>query len=350
MLIVGRWAVRFVRYRQAMSQHQVDPTQPCPLCGEAFGVEPLNVDHVFGEAFAGSAKVPTHQTCNNDLGRGAEGRLHRPNSILSLFKAINGLPTRPTRGTLPNGTEVDADLAGNSWALAKPSVSRGLNSDGKIELTARATEAQMRKILKDWAKKWPGRGVPTFDELTSLQKEQVSEQPDTVEVNLVVNLSDQMDRVKKVALGCGVLAFGSDFATSPLAGAIRAATLGNNGMALQAFADIWDLCSEPLLRLEAAGHEIAYAPNPLPAPKHQATFIPISHLHRTAIMVHILGYPLLGCGLIVEGDLPLGRFGVRTFPVMLREHVPPYNVYDLEEIVMDATMAASAVQLEAEDE
>ncbi len=334
-----------------MSQQQADPTERCPLCGEPFGLEPLNDDHVFGEAFGGRAKVRTHRKCNNDVGRGPEGRMHRPSSILSLFKVIHGVQTKPMRGKLPDGTEVDADLAGNTWGPARPTVSRGLNADGKIELSARASEKQMRQVLNGWRKKWPGRGVPTFDQLTSLQKEEVSDEPDMVEVELVVSLEDHLEVLKKVALGCGVLAFGPTFATSSAAAGVRCASLRDAKLHMEALSVVWKMGTTALRQVKGDGIDPEVVPDPLPAPKHQAVFMPMPNNHQTAVIVHILGYSLLPwSGIVVDGELPEGRFGARDLPVMIREDVGPYAVYDLQEIVMEATLSSSLAALQDEDE
>ncbi len=337
--------VRSVRYGALMSSDDlIDPTGPCPLCGEPFGDEALNVDHVFGEAFGGRAKVTTHWKCNNDLGKGAEGRVHRPTSIMSLFKAHHGLSTQPMRGELADGTKIDANLAGRSWAPSKPTVSRIVNPDGSIQLNARATEQQMPGIVKNWQSKWPQ--VPAYEDLSSSQRLEVSIEPEMVQMNLVIELDDHLEVLKKVALGAGVLAFGSEFARSPLAASIRVADLGGDKMYLEGLTKVWEIATTTLEQLKADGAAVDDLPDPMPAPKHQVVFVPMLHDHRTVVIVHILGYPLLPWGLVVDGDLPAGRYGMRTFPVMVREDVGPYVVYDLQDLVMDATTALALAPLD----
>lgn len=99
-----------------------DTDMVCPLCGRALSDEVCDDDHVFGKAFGGRATVRAHRACNNTLGHSEEAKLHRPNTLLSLVRAVHGLSAPALRGTTAEGSRIDIDAASGHSRPAQPTV------------------------------------------------------------------------------------------------------------------------------------------------------------------------------------------------------------------------------------
>lgn len=334
--------VDYARYCEHMMENRpraIHPAEYCPLCGELLGNERLNRDHVFGARWGGRAKVTTHWTCNNNIGKDAEGAMHRPWSVLSMFKLAAGPPAPAFPGHRQDGTQVQVDFATRTWAPSVPIVNV-IESADSVSLFAQGSDVHLRKILKDWRRKWPT--VPAFDELSADQKTYFDLPPEMVNVKLSHDLANALSVVKKVSLGAGVLAFGESFATGPVAAAIRAATLQNLSAPHEVLEGAWRTGTQVLEQMATAGVRVESVPLVLPAPKHQVVLMPIPTINATAVFVHILGFSLLGCGLIVDAELRADGTGTRTLPVMIREDIGPYDVVDLQAVLMTASTQAAA--------
>lgn len=99
-----------------------DATQDrqCPFCLASLGsFRQGSDDHLFGEAFGGTATVRVCRDCNSKLGHSVEGPLQRDDSVMNLLKI--GLGTaRAVKGTLPSGTAGSFDFVTGEVRTRKP--------------------------------------------------------------------------------------------------------------------------------------------------------------------------------------------------------------------------------------
>ena len=199
-----------------------NPTAPghqfCPFCGGALlQGQNVNDDHIFGEALGGHVVVRAHETCNSQSGARAEGDLQRPNTLVNLIKACHGLRSAPVRGTFPSGRRADLNLSTGGVYSPLEVVK---NSNGMaIRIEGKAAEAE--KAYNQLRSRRPDLNLPAFKDLP--QSSVVPVSYNTVNFDLAYDLKAAEAMAVKSALGACSLAYGSAFATSAFAVALRAA-------------------------------------------------------------------------------------------------------------------------------
>lgn len=305
----------------------------CPLCGEPFGDREVDRDHVFGRAFGGRKTVVTHKECNSRAGHGAEGRLHRPNTLLSFIRSGRGLPAPELRGVTDSGRHIDVDLPRGNSSYRRPNVAVSRDGDS-VQLSAAGAEVHVRDVLKDWRKRF-GDAVPTWENLPPGARKELVDAPEDVRMSLTHDLKDSRTFAVKVALEAGVVAFGDDFASSDFASALRARgewTPDDAGVS-PGLLEATDT-AQAALAAEMVGGGLDSPVLPSLADGSGAsdvTFVP--HGQHTVVFVRILGF-CLDLGLIVQGTLPPGDFGLRAAPVLVREDQGDVEVVDFTELLL----------------
>lgn len=92
----------------------------CPFCLASLGsFRQGSDDHLFGEAFGGTATVRACSDCNSKLGHSVEGPLHWDDSVLNLLKIRLG-KAQAVKGTLPSGVEGSFDFVTGEVRNRKP--------------------------------------------------------------------------------------------------------------------------------------------------------------------------------------------------------------------------------------
>jgi hypothetical protein len=332
----------------------------CPLCGDPLSAGPVNLDHVFGEAFGGRAKVDVHVACNEKIGGGAEGRLHRANSVLNFFASLNGISAANVVGTMPDGTKVTADFSTGQTTLAKPRVLKAQDSQS-ISLQASGSEEQLKGVLKAWRKRY-GDDIPQWEDLTPGQRASVSGSPETVALSLSLDLRDAEAFAVKAAVGAGVLAFGPDFAASRVSSALRAWVrapfdnpLGAGGVNQRTKLD---LLAELDTRFAALAAQVASPDVPVALPIlvppdtviNQVVFV--EDRENVDVYVHVLGFPVLPYGLSVPGEVPGAMPGMKPLVVLVRERAGILEITDFGQRLMVPVVKAAevAAQLVEDDD
>lgn len=273
-----------------------DPSQLCPLCGDPLDDGPTSRDHVFGQAFGGRVTVAVHKSCNSALGHSAEGRLHRPSTLMSVVRASDGLPAPELRGATADGIGIDLDLATGRSSEARPKVDV-THHDDREELSACGDAHDVRGVLKEWRKKY-GDVVPTWDELPPEARREVLAPPTDVNVSIVHDLNDAKHFAVKAALNAGVLAFGEDFAGSAVARALRDYRDSDSDVATEEVEMSLDALA--VLDETFAQRADGYAASGLSRPDlpgladsggaSDVIFVP--HKQQTVVFVRVLGVPL----------------------------------------------------------
>lgn len=303
-------------------------TALCPLCGTQLGLDGSD-DHVFGEAFGGRATVRAHKDCNNELGGGPEGRLHRGPNIANFVASMRGIAVEDVPGTMADGTQVTTNFADGSTSLARPIVDRIVDSEN-VRLSVIGRPEHLKKVLKDWRSKY-GEQVPRYNELTPEQLQTVEFGIQEVEYSLYMLLEDAEAFAVKAALGAGVLGFGVDFAGSEVAGSLRewASSPFDNPLTkgskrARRYLEMLDALDELY-----AGQTSAMALNgltvsmPSIVPSQdsgasQVAFVPLPGGSGAVVFVHVLGMPLPPYGLVVSGEMPKSSLDMAS-PFVVRE-------------------------------
>lgn len=92
----------------------------CPFCLASLGFyRQGSDDHLFGEAFGGTATVRVCRDCNSKLGHSVEGPLQRDDSVMNLLKIRLG-NAQAVKGTLPSGAAGSLDLVTGEVRTRKP--------------------------------------------------------------------------------------------------------------------------------------------------------------------------------------------------------------------------------------
>lgn len=323
----------------------------CPLCGKPLSDGPTDRDHVFGEAFGGRATVRTHKACNNELGHGAEGRLHRPNTLLSTIRAARGMPAPELRGTNVDGTKVAVDLATGQSFEARPTV-RVTEDVDRIELLARGAEPHVRAVLNDWRRTF-GEVVPTWNDLPPEARTQIVGEPVDVNISITHNLDDAREFAIKAALEAGVLAFGEAFAASDVALALR--SFRDNGdpestaVGLAMSVEALRALDETFARQSASYESSGLASPNLPSLENggyasDVSFVPVGN--RTSVFVRVLGMPMTD-GIVIDAQLPSGDLGVPVAPVLIREGTEGVQIVDFTKRLIDPVSERAKADAEA---
>lgn len=301
----------------------------CPLCGQTLS-EPLSDDHVFGDAFGATKKVVTHKACNNQVGGSAEGRMHRPDTVFNFIRALHGLNTEPLRGVMQDGREITFDPKTRTVLPRRPTVNVVPDPEARTtHLTGNGSEAQIRRLLRDWRKKYSSQ-IPRYEDLTQDQLEVIRIPVDEIMLRLNTHSAEAEQFAVKAALGAGVLAYGTEFAGTPLA-------VGLREWRDRPFIDPFDCNAQmapqriALGSLGATAQSLASVTRGLPgrpplppfesppnARTYQALFVP-DGLGQTCVFVQVLGMNVVPWGISVPEPLPKGRFGVPAAPVLVRE-------------------------------
>jgi hypothetical protein len=332
----------------------------CPLCGKPLSAGPVNLDHVFGEAFGARAKVDVHVACNEKIGGGAEGRLHRANSVLNFFASLNGMSAAKVVGTMPDGMKVTADFSTGQTTLAKPRVLKTEDSQS-ISLQATGSEEQLRGVLKGWRKRY-GDDIPQWKDLTPRQRVSVSGLPQTLVLSLSLDLKDAEAFAVKAAVGAGVLAFGQDFAASQLSSGLREWVRAPFDNPLDAGGvnprTKLDLLAELDTRFAALAAQMGGLDGPVALPTlvpsdtatNQVVFV--EDREKVDVYVHVLGFPVLPYGLSVPGEVPGAMPGMKPLAVLVRERAGILEITDVGQRLMLPVVKAAeaAAQLVEEDD
>lgn len=310
------------------------PEQSCPLCGGSLATGELDRDHIFGQAFGSRVTVVTHRACNNGIGAGSEGNLHKANSVMNFIKLARGLPHKPFVGIGADGTTYDTDLINKTFAPSQPIVAIEDNG-ARVTFQMRGAPEQLRRRMKDLRKHWPL--IPQFDQLPPNAVQKTKGPSIDVYHSIQLDLDAALQVFQKASLGAGVKMFGGDFAIHPLAIAIRDATLDNERLAPDGLRAVWARGIQMVG--DISGLLASSLPAVLPAPNHQVTYVPFPSTSQTAVFVHILGFPIIPWGIIIPQPLPQTSSGHRLLPIMLRENVDErYVIVDLSKIVIDETL------------
>lgn len=306
----------------------------------------MSRDHVFGEAFGGRVTVTVHTSCNSELGRSAEGRLHRPNTLMSLVRASCGLPAPELRGATSDGTGINLNLVTGRSSEARPQVDV-THQDDRVELSARGDERDVRGVLKDWRRKY-GEAVPTWDELPPEAHQEVLSPPTDVTASIVHDLNDTKQFAVKAALGAGVLAFGGGFARCDLARALREyrdsevdVTAEGVEMSRAALAALDEKFAVQADMYAASGLSRPELPGLDSGKASDVIFIP--YKQQTAVFVRVLGVPLTN-GIRLDAPLPAGELGTPAAPVVVREGTDELVVADYMKLLLEPVARRAEAQ------
>lgn len=274
----------------------------CPYCarhpGQGGGV---TRDHVFVAALGGRARVTACRDCNSTIGHAVEGPLLKPGSFLNFVAQARGAG-RPLPGTLANGEAITYDLATHELRSAKPVTVTAEGAERHIEM--RGSPQQVRDLLA----KQGIRGQQADAIIAGADNVDVEGEPVTTTAAVDLKLSDRL--AAKTALGCGELAFGDHFTTSPLGALLRDVLWGQ---------------TEPVERIAhaaAAAYDGVLAtsgldtdlPSLAPGPDSQGLFVPLGQ-RRTGVLVHLAGTGLGAGGVVLDAPLLDGV----ELPVLVRD-------------------------------
>jgi hypothetical protein len=179
----------------------------CPFCLASLGFHRQGSDdHLFGEAFGGTATVRACSDCNSKLGHSVEGPLQWDDSVLNLLKIRLG-NAQAVKGTLPSGAAGSLDFVTGEVRTRKP-----------VHATEDALHylGSMRQVQQALPKKLPPAEV---ERLISTAKS-VSLGEGTFRSTLKFDLGLWARMVAKMALAAGVRVAPELF-TSDAAGHLR---------------------------------------------------------------------------------------------------------------------------------
>lgn len=278
------------------------------------------------------------------FGHGAEAALHRPNTALSMLRQLNHLTELPLVGATDDGTEIAANLATGQSSARRPQVEVHESAE-RVELRALGTEAVLRKILKDWRKRY-GDVVPAFDDLPDRARRTLAFDPVEIKVSIAHDLDAGTTFAVKVAVEAGVLAFGPEFASGDVAEALRA--FRDRPSAEQDAAQAMDVAAldalDQTFAQQADGMEGSGLGRPdlprlgLPGAVNDVTFVPVGV--RTAVFVRILGMPVAGSGIVVDAELPAGGgLGRPAAPILVRESAEGLEIVHFTERLLAPVLA-----------
>ena len=274
----------------------------------------------FGEALGGRVVVRAHETCNSQSGSGAEGDLQRPNTLVNLIKARHGLHSSPVRGTFPSGRRADLNLS-NGGVYSPPEVVKDSNG---IPIRIEGTPPEVEKAYNQLRSRHPDFNLPEFNDLPPSSKAPVSY--DNVNVDLVYDLKAAEAMAVKSALGACSLAYGSAFAASAYAAALRAAPTAlvdpqrqPRPAALLGVLDAQIAASAAQACLYPA--QISALPHLEPvtgAAVHDVILVPAGQ--RTLLYAHYLSEVIPPYGMWIDAPLPPLSPGLRVVaPILLRD-------------------------------
>jgi hypothetical protein len=317
----------------------VESQELCPLCGELLS-EPTNNDHVFGQAFGGRVTVRTHERCNSNLGNGPERVLGQEASVMNLVRAFNRLAKKQVPGVMPDGTPVTMDIQSGRMTPRRPTARVEHNAE-TVSLYASGSEGQVRGVVDDWRSGF-GTAIPTYDELPTESRSQITGSPTEVTSTQELDLEAAEGFAIKVALDAGLLAFGPTFPNSTVAVALREwrdAPFDNpleSGphrlrMDLRAL-NMFDRNLRGYISAEAAESQAPLTPRPA-TKTNSVAFVPSSQ--RTVVFVHALSFPLPPYGIVIEAELPSGEFGRQIGPVVVREDDQRWRVTNWTEVIFE---------------
>jgi hypothetical protein len=294
----------------------------CPFCGgELLPGQDLSEDHVFGRALGGRVAVMAHRTCNSQIGSAAEGDLQRPNTLVNLIKAVQGLPASRVEGTFPSGRPAFLNLKDGS-VQSPPTVVKA--ADG-TSLRIEGLPDEAENAFNKWRARHPNLDVPDFKDLPPGSISTVSYA--TVNVNLVHPLPSAEVVAAKSALAACVLAYGPTFAVSKFAAALRALQDGpadpqreKGDPALLDWLDTYIPTAAARAGLGATG--TSGLPRLVPVPGetvHDVILVPIRG-QRTLLFAHYLSELIPPYGIMVDARLPPLTPGLpASMPILLRD-------------------------------
>jgi hypothetical protein len=294
----------------------------CPFCGgELLPEQELSEDHVFERSLGGRVVVTAHRTCNNQSGSAAEGNLQRPNTVINIIKAAKGLHTSPVQGVFSSGRPASVNFRDGS-VHSPPTVHK---ADDGTALRIEGTPAEAEKAYSNWRARNPHLNAPEFKDLPPELITSVSY--DKVNVAVDYSLKDAEIVAVKSALGACVLAYGSAFATSGFAAALRA--VQDDPANLQrprgcpAYLDMLDVnISVAAAQAGLSAAEIYGLPRLVPAAGetvHDVILVPLTG-QQTLLFAHYTSVLIPPYGIMIGVRLPPLTPDVQPIlPILLRD-------------------------------
>lgn len=216
----------------------------CPFCLAPLGsFRQGSDDHLFGQAFGGTATVRVCRDCNSKLGHSVEGPLQRDDSVMNLLKI--GLGTaKAVKGTLPSGMEGSFDFGTGEVRTRKPVH----EADGVLHYLG--STRQVRQAL-------PKALPPVEVERLINTAKSISLGEGMFRSNLKYDLGLWMRMVAKMALAAGGREAPGLF-TSDAAGHLRDVCWGRadpaGGLAVDSFSRIAELLDESVRQYPKSTH------------------------------------------------------------------------------------------------